>query len=244
MVKFISNSINMATYKERKFASPLVAAWNTEFDCELLGRIPLIKLFDKIIDRTPLTKLGEECLRNFQSTLILKDSPKNVTFAPSLKTARMTISQNLNDGGGPYGYITGGLEGWHHTIFTDATEARGIRGCIVGLEQEEYIRKKGREPIFSFSEKASLWKNLAPEGSIIFPMPLRPESVSAGKYYDWIARVIGLWKNDRIIYMGSEDDPGYIKESHINRAASPQHILRLGIGVDVFHTSNLLVNTE
>lgn len=73
-------------------------------------------------------------------------------------------------------------------------------------------------------------------------MPLRPETISAEKYYDWITRVLGVWRNDRIIYMGSKDDPKEIKESHINRAASPQHILRLNIGENMFHTSSLLGN--
>ncbi|MBI3887495.1 hypothetical protein HY310_00310 [Candidatus Microgenomates bacterium] len=115
-----------------------------------------------------------------------------------------------------------------------------LKTFIVGLEEEGYTLGKGRQPLLTFQQRMSLWSMIAPNQSVIFPIPPRPEQISADIYYDWISKTVGVYKNPRVVFVGSQDDPQQIKDAHFRRAFSSQHVLQTSIGIPPVHTTELL----
>lgn len=212
------------------------------YSFELLSQNDLSLVLDRLISSSRLTELGKEFFTDVKEIRWFRPSPR-VTFARSLTEAREATSQLLMENSAPVGYITGGLEGTFLHILLDGLVTDGrIDTCIIGLEEEEYVAAKGREPLFSTQEKTSLWTQLAPDNSLLFVIPQRPEIISVNDYYDWISEYLGIFRKNRVIYLGSKDDPQEVIAAHLRRAASPRHILHLSIGKPPLHTSELLTS--
>jgi hypothetical protein len=225
---------------------------------ELLGRNEILDLLTKkIFDLPPLSQaalsnvldiaksrlnpLGQEILTDSGELFWLKDAP-NVLVTGSLEEARSCIGMLLAKAPDKIGYITGGLEGIHLQIQLNGLTVDGtILTVIMGIEESGYSETKGRRPLFSMREKVSLWKQLAPDNSILFVIPQRPDFISPDDYYDWITQYLGVLKNIQIIYLGSKDDPPEIIQAHQRRAASQEHCLQLSLGAPPIHTTELLV---
>ena len=189
--------------------------------------------------RANLNPLGQEILTDSKELLWLKDAP-NVLTANSLAEARDCVGLLLTETPGTIGYITGGLEGIHLQTILNGLTTEGISTFIIGIEESCYSKTKGRNPLYSTEEKMSLWTQLAPERSVLFVIPLRPDFVSPDDYYDWIAQYLGIFRNKQIVYLGSKDDPPEIILAHQRRAASPKHCLNISFGNPPVHTSELL----
>ncbi len=213
------------------------------YSFELLSQIDLSHILGHLISSGRLTELGREFyidIKELQEFPLLRDSPR-VVFARSLAEARAATNQLLIEASGFVGYITGGLEGGFLQIMLNGLVAGGeIDTFIIGLEEEKYVASKGRGPLFSTQEKASLWMQLAPDNSVLFIIPPRPESMSPDDYYDWISEYLGVFKNGQVIYFESRDDPFEIIAAHLRRAASPNHILSVSLGEPPLHASELL----
>lgn len=207
------------------------------FDLEPLSQADLASVFDRASRR--LNSLGQEFLIDLRELLWLRDAP-NVRVASSLEEAKGGIARLLTETPGLIGYITGGLEGIHLQILLNGLIADGISTFIMGIEESSYSSTKGREPLYSTKEKVLLWLQFAPDKTILFVIPQRPDFLSPDDYYDWIAQYLGLFGNERIIYLGSKDDPQEIILAHQRRAASPANCWRLSLGKPPFHTSELL----
>lgn len=212
------------------------------YSFELLSQTDLSHTLDHLISSDRLTRLGREFFVDIKELPLLRESSR-VTFARSLVEARESTYQLLMETPGFVGYITGGLEGGFLQIMLNGLVAGGeLDTCIIGLEEEKYVASKGREPLFSTQEKTSLWMELAPDDSIVFVIPPRPEIISADDYYDWISEYLGIFRNNRVIYIGSRDDPPEVIAAHHRRAASPNHILHISVGKPLLHTSELLTS--
>lgn len=210
------------------------------YSFELLSQADLSSVLDHLSSSGRLTGLGRESFIDIKELPLLMDSP-HVVFARSLVEAREATNELLRETSGLVGYITGGLEGGFLQIMLNGLVAGGeINTCIIGLEEEGYVASKGRESLFSTQEKTSLWMEMAPDDSIVFVIPPRPEMISADDYYDWIAEYLGIFRNGQIVYLGSKDDSLEVFAAHIRRAASPKHVLRVSVGKPPRHTSELL----
>lgn len=175
--------------------------------------------------------------------LLLRDKP-TTQIALSLRDSRHHIQEKLDGNPGVFGYITGGLEGLYLQQLLQGYELMGISGFLIGLEHPNYTSDKGRYPLFTMSEKMNLWGFLAPNNSLIFPIPKRPINISPDDYYDFIASHLGCYGNDRIIIFGAPDDPSEIKEAHKRRASTPNHCLSLAVTFTrkqiPFHVTDML----
>jgi hypothetical protein len=209
------------------------------YDLELLSVPDLVQVLKGLNPR--LNERGKEFFTDIRDFLCIQNLPQ-ATFAPSLEQAREEIDQLLTEIPFPIGYVTGALEmGFHHKIALEGLTVDEVGTFVIGLEGEEYIAsKKGRRPLFSLQEKVSLWMRLGPKKSVLFAIPSKPEWISSDDYYDWITQYLGLFKNPRIKYFGSEDDSWEIVGAHHRRAFSPKHVLRWSVGNPPIHTSNLL----
>lgn len=210
------------------------------FDLTPLSQTALTDVLDRASGS--LNPLGQEIIADTRELFWLRDAP-NVLVASSLEEARDYVGLLLTEAPGQVGYITGGLEGTHLQILLNGLTAdRRISTFVIGTEENIYTSKaKNRKPLYSTREKVSLWGQLAPDKSVLFVIPQRPDLVSPDDYYDWIAQYLGLFRNKRIIYLGSKDDSPEIILAHQRRAASPAHCLRLSLGNPPLHTSELLV---
>ena len=210
------------------------------FDLEPLSQDVLVSVFDRVISSGELSELGQEFLVDCKELLWLRDAP-NVLVASSLEEARDDVGLLLTEVPGRIGYITGGLEGLHLQILLNGLAATEIETFIIGLEEDSYVASKGREPLYTTNEKISLWEQLAPDKSVLFVIPQRPDFISPNDYYDWITQYLGLFRNEKIVYLGSKDDSPEILQAHQRRAASPNHCLNLSVGNPPLHTTELLV---
>ncbi|MCK9368517.1 hypothetical protein M0R04_00905 [Candidatus Dojkabacteria bacterium] len=166
-------------------------------------------------------------LNDLSDLLFLRKLPE-VHLALSLSEAQKNIATSLESTQGVFGYITGGLEGLHLSALLEGYSAMGVKGIMIGVEHPNYTSEKGRVPLFTMSEKMNLWKVLAPNNSIVFPIPKKPSDISPDSYYDFIANFLGLFGNEKIIYIGAPDDSAEVKIAHERRAYSPNHCLKLG----------------
>lgn len=185
-----------------------------------------------------LTQLG----RNFYGDIFdqLSLQPRRETWvAFSLKEARGKITELLAMIYGNVGYITGGLESRHHQILLDSLSVNRISAAIIGLEGDNYIRNKGRTPFLTYPERFSLWPLVAPNGSIIFPLPPKPDGIASDEWYDAITQYLGVWQNPQVVYIGSADDPSPIKSAHLRRAFSPRNVVHITLGLPPVHSSEL-----
>ena len=220
----------------------LMSLAKKRFDLEPLSPVALTSVIDRVISGGRVNKLGQEYLVDCKEIRWLKNRP-NTLIASSLEEARDYIGLLLTEVPNPIGYITGGLEGLHLQVLLNKLTAEGrISTFIVGLEEDSYVAAKGRAPLWTTREKLSLWEQLAPDSSILFVIPRRPDFISPDDYYDWLAQYLGLFKNKQIVYFGSKDDPQEVILAHQRRAASPAHCLHLSLGNPPRHTSDLLVN--
>lgn len=220
----------------------LISFTQKRFDFKPLSKAALVDILDRTISSDRLTRLGEEFLTDCKEQLCMRSAP-NVLIAGSLEEARDCASLLLTEVPNQIGYITGGLEGLHLEIALNALTATGIATFIIGLEEDSYILSKGRRPLFSTREKVSLWEQLAPDKSVLFVIPQKPDSVSPDDYYDWITQYLGLFRSKQIIYLGSKDDPMEVILAHQRRAASPKHCLNISVGHPLLlHTTEMLVS--
>jgi hypothetical protein len=215
------------------------------YEFELLSVSELAQVLRAIHPR--LNELGRKSFIDVEELMYLQDPPE-VTWAPSLEEAREATGRILETPGF-VGYVTGALEmGPHHKMILEMVlDGLSLRTYwwmdtfVMGIEGEEYVREKGREPLFSLQEKISLWKRLAPDRSILFAVPPKPEVISANDYYDWIALYLGFFRHPKVYYFGSEDDSREIIEAHHHRAFSPSRVLHRSFGNPPIHTSDLLI---
>lgn len=208
------------------------------YEFELLSVPELTQVLRGIHPR--LNELGRKSYIDVEELMYLLDPPE-VTWASSLEEASEATGRILETPGF-VGYVTGALEmGPHHKMILDGlTTYWWMNTFVMGIEGEEYVRAKGREPLFTLQEKISLWKRLAPDRSILFAVPPRPEGISADDYYDWLTLYLGFFQHPKVIYFGSRDDPREIVEAHHRRAFSPSRVLHRCFGDPPIHTSDLL----
>jgi hypothetical protein len=173
----------------------------------------LAETTERLIANGKLTQLGRQIFEDAREWLWVRDPP-TVIFARSLAEARTEVGCLLGKTRGAIGYITGGLESGFHHILLNGLVSDGVGTFVIGLEEDKYIAEKGRTPLFTTQEKVSWWRYLAPEGSVIFVVPSRPEELPPDKYYDWLAEYIGLYRNVRAVYVGSVDDPAEVRAAH------------------------------
>ncbi len=210
------------------------------FDLEPLSQAALTSVLDRVISSGKVSELGQELLIDCKELLWLRDAP-NILVASSLEEVRDHVGLLLTEIPGRIGYITGGLEGLHLQILLNGLTATETETFIVGLEEDSYVASKGEEPLYTTNEKVSLWEQLAPDMSILFVIPKKPDGISSDDYYDWVTKYLGLFRNEQIVYLGSKDDPQEIVLAHQRRAASLAHCLNLSVGNPPLHTSELLV---
>lgn len=210
------------------------------FDLKPLSQDVLTGVFERVISSGKVSELGQELLVDCKELLWLRDAP-NVLVASSLEEARDNVGLLLTEIPGRIGYITGGMEGLHLQILLNGLAATEVETFIIGVEEDSYSIAKGRKPPYSMEEKVSLWEQLAPDRSVLFVVPQRPEFVSPDNYHDWIAKYLGLFGNEQIVYLGSKDDSQEVVLAHQRRAASPRHCLNLSLGNPPIHTSELPV---
>jgi len=225
----------------RKPEVPYRSLARQRYSFELLSQEDFFRILDDLISSGRLTTLGKEFYSDVKEIPILKDPSVGVVFARSLDEARQRIDQLLAETPGYVGYITGGLEGGFLQLAIGALLGKGeMDPLIIGLEEDKYVASKGREPLFSTQEKASLWMRIARDNSIVFIIPPRPESIPPHDYHDWIAKRLGIFQNSRVVYFGAKDDPQEILIAHNRRAASLNHLVTTSFGPP-HHTSDLLI---
>jgi hypothetical protein len=144
------------------------------------------------------------------------------------------IVNNMLEKYGELTYTTGGYEGslahiqvLHHAVG---------RPVLLGLEQDSYIRKKGREPLYSLEKRKSIWKHLLYPGSRIFEIP---EDLK-GEDYDQLAKDIGVYKREGVYYLTNRDDSPAIKYARAQRCFSKGYLQEIHYGH--LHTSNYSKN--
>ena len=116
----------------------------------------------------------------------------------------------------------------------------GITRLLIGVEDVGYIRRKGREPLFTLLEKLSLIKALVPDRTIIFPIPSKPPELSSDLFYDALAQQLYVYRRPGVFHIGSDDDYREVFEAKLGRALTPKNVLYLTIGRPPIHTSDLL----
>lgn len=199
-----------------------------------------LQIIERLRQSKRIGMLGDQFLVDCRELPLFR-AESMVKVASSLYDTKANIELKLNESHGLAGYITGGLEGLHLQMILNGLEIDGINPLIMGVEEDSYVRKKGREPLFTTQEKLALWEKLAPDNSLIFVIPLRPDHINPDIYYDFISDYLGLFKNKRVIYLGATDDPPEVKSAHLRRAASPKHCLNFSMGQPPIHTSQLLI---
>lgn len=241
MLVFIDDSGDMSfNLKEQPGRIEVLSSLaKKRFDLTPLSQAALTSVLDRASGS--LNSLGQEFLTDSKELFWLRDAP-NVLVAGSLEEARDCVGMLLTEVPGQVGYITGGLEGIHlQGLLNGLTADRKISTFVLGIEESSYGEAKGRKPLYSTREKVLLWEQLAPDKSVLFVIPQRPDFVSPDDYYDWIAQYLGLFRNKQIVYLGSKDDSQEIILAHQRRAASPKHCLNVSLGIPPIHTIELLV---
>jgi hypothetical protein len=237
----MANTTKSAMYLENISAQQQEALTSERVTIDALSLHECRALLLHTAEEKPL--LFYNTLIDLADLLLLRDLPRT-QIALSLKEAHQQISEILNETHGLFGYITGGLEGLYLQQLLHGYKLMGINGFFIGLEYPDYTSEKGRYPLFTMSEKINLWKVLAPNNSIVFPIPKRPTDIPPDTYYDYIASYLGCYKNDKIIMIGAPDDPSEIREAHRRRARTSNHCLSLGITFSTkqmpIHVTNLL----
>ncbi len=235
---------------------PHEAIWDAEIqtlftqpqNLEVKGKHFAMAAVERLLHSGRLNSHGIETFANVWDSLIIQNPPKHVSVMQSLEEARqafetkgLTSLPQDRDAYIYYGFMHGGMEcGWHHTVIVQGISlGYNLSGFILGIEYPSF--KTTREPVFTMEEKLAIWNYLAPDGSIIFAIPPRPEYIDPDYYYDSLIRRLGLWKNPHILYVGSSDDPPNMVEARLRRVHSPVLYKKVSLAKGWTHISELLL---
>lgn len=81
---------------------------------------------------------------------------------------------------------------------------------VAGLESDDYIRSKGREPVFDQNHRlTAVAQILKQEGklAVAFPIPERPKSVTAKIFYERLVRELGVYRRSGCYHLITDGDP-------------------------------------
>ncbi len=108
----------------------------------------------------------DEFKSNAFEARILTPPSKNAVFFSNIENLRAWVDDTLNKG--PLAYVTGGFQGSFAQMQLMYLLKESRLPVLLGLESDEFIRRKGREPILILQERIELWKHIAPDNSAIF----------------------------------------------------------------------------
>ena len=162
-------------------------------------------------DKESLTIAGIRSLNLVGQVLqtVQSDYPErsNIIHCENLKQTKSIIAKRCNVG--RMGYITGGFQlGLQHLWSLSFFKGP----IILGLESDEYIKKKGSPVLFDLEQRIQYWKYLLPPYSLIFSVPDNTSSKDYEKSYTLLSKQIGVFKNPQIIFLGNSDLKNRLKK--------------------------------
>jgi hypothetical protein len=190
-----------------------------------------------------LNEVGLDFYLSAQELPIFVQS-EGVTYASSVAGAKHLVEDRVHGVGCRLGYCTGVLDfGWHHFNVLHSIQYKyALDGIVIGLEDPSYKNKlfPGIDARVVMDHKIAFWHQVAPNNSIVFRIPPRPDNVTPDQYYDQLAVYLGVYQNSSVFYIGAPDDPESIHEARLRRAYSPEQYIRARIAIGS-HVSELLL---
>lgn len=148
-------------------------------------------------------------------------------YLENVETVANYVDRVLQSGG-HLGYITGAWEfGPHHVAFFRNQRLAELT-LLVGVETNEYISTKGREPLYDYYERASFVRWAVGSHGYAFPVPLQPTDVSSSDFYDKLAVDLGVRRRYGVFHLCENtalDTEEGLWNARLDRAYDESHFL-------------------